>query len=76
MEEHVQGAVAHELSDDAEKLRLIADAEYLYNVVKSGLVEHLSFLQQAVPLSETQPEKTCSYVNRRKGYMTLAQLMG
>lgn len=48
----------------------------LYNVVKSGLVEHLSFLQQAVPLSETQPEKTCSYVNRRKGYMTLAQLMG
>lgn len=45
VEQQVQGAIAHELCDYAEKLRLIADAEDLDDVVESGFVEHLCLLQ-------------------------------
>ena len=53
VEKQVQGTIAHELCDDAEKLRLAAHTKNLYNVVKPGLVEHLGFFQQTAPLSET-----------------------
>ena len=55
MEQLVQGAIAHELCDDAEELGLVADAKDLDDVVEPGFVEHLGLLQQAVPVSETQP---------------------
>lgn len=61
VEQQVQRAIAHELCDDAEELRLIADAKNLDDVVESGFVEHLCFLQQAVPLSETQPVEQIQY---------------
>lgn len=55
MEQQVQGAIAHELCDYAEELGLVAYAKDLDDVVEPGFVEHLCLLQQAVPLSETQP---------------------
>lgn len=53
VEELVERAVAHKLSDDAEELGLIADAEYLDDEVEPGFVQHLGFLQQGVPFSVT-----------------------
>lgn len=44
MQQQVQGAVAHELCDYTEELRLVADAEDLDDVVESGFVEHLGLL--------------------------------
>lgn len=55
MQQQVQGAVAHKLRHNAEELRFIADTEDLDDVVESGFVEHLGFLQQAVSLPVTQP---------------------
>lgn len=55
MEQQVQRAIAHKLCDYAEELGLVADAKDLDDVVEPGFVEHLGLLQQAVPLSETQP---------------------
>lgn len=61
MEQQVQRAIAHKLCDDAEELRLVADAEDLDDVVEPGFVEHLGLLQQGVPLSETQPAKQSNF---------------
>lgn len=55
VEQQVQRAIAHKLCNDAEELGLVADAKDLDDVVESGFVEHLCLLQQAVPLSKTQP---------------------
>lgn len=45
VQELVQGAIGHELCDDAEELGLVADAEDLDDVVEPGLVEHLGLFQ-------------------------------
>lgn len=56
VEQTVQRSIAHELCDYAEDTGLIADAKDLDDVVEPGFVKHLGLLEQAVPLSETQPE--------------------
>lgn len=61
VEQQVQRAIAHKLGDYAEKLWLVADPEYLDDVVEPGFVEHLGLLQQAVPLSETQSHGLLSH---------------
>lgn len=55
MEQQVQRAIAHKLCDYAEELGLVADAKDLDDVVEPGFVKDLCLLQQAIPLSETQP---------------------
>lgn len=56
VQQQVQGAIAHELCDYAEELRLIADTKDLDDVVEPGFVEDLRLLQQAVPLSEDKDQ--------------------
>ena len=57
VQQQVQRSIAHKLCDYAEELGLVADAKNLDDVVEPGFVEHFRLLQQAVPLSETQPVK-------------------
>lgn len=45
MEQQVQRSIAHILSDDAEELRLIADAKDLDDVIEPGLMKHFSLLE-------------------------------
>ena len=58
MKQLVQGAIDHVLCDNAEELWLIADTKYLDYVVETGLMEHLCFLQQAIPLPGTVKTNT------------------
>lgn len=72
MQQPVQGAVAHELGDDAEELGLVADAEDLDDVVESGFVQNLGLLQQEAPLPESsrhtgQNRLTRSQTRHRRG---------
>lgn len=45
VEELIQGAIGHELGDDAEELGLVAHTKDLDDVVEPGFVKHLGLFQ-------------------------------